>query len=426
LPRKFASAVVCVTVILLVGYYFIFTHHSINDSVSPEIFKPRPIPATVENFQKEIVLQDLDTPQKGYFLPPSNISLNDLIHHSRYDDRRNAYDYPWAMDFLPGKDLLITTRLGHLLRYIPAQKRVAAITGLPTDIATDGYQGGLLDIAVDPDFYKNNVIFFSHVMARENQQGAREYVPCVVRATLQSLQINIIKRYCIKAWGLSPTQLGGGLALDDTGHLFFSVGDRTQRELSQELLNSWGKILRLDKNTLTHPKDNPFKNHENKVTSIWSIGHRNVQGMFYDRVEKSLYAVEHGPRGGDELNIIFPGVNYGWPVASYGREYEKDVMVGQSPVKIGIAQPLYYYTPSISPSAVLRYRGKMFPEWQGHFFITALSGMQVNQLVVSRGKIVREDRLLSYMQMRYRDIKEGPDGDIYLLSEDGYLLRLYR
>ncbi len=167
-----------------------------------------------------------------------------------------------------------------------------------------------------------------------------------------------------------------------------------------------------------------FKARDRKP--IWSIGHRNPQGLFYDKKTKKLYSSEHGPEGGDEINIIKRNANYGWPVITYGHEYQTHAAIGEGTVKAGMEQPLYYYDPSIATSGIMVYHGKMFPEFENHIFVGALAGQHLNHLVVEDGKVIREERWLRDMHARVRDIKTARDGSIYVLLEKGILLRLWR
>lgn len=326
------------------------------------------------------------------------------------------------MDFLPDGRLLVTERTGRL-QLLERQGSRRAIGGLPTDMAASG-QAGLLDVAISPAFEHDRRIYLTYVAWR-NHLGLREFTTCVLQQRL-NLALGVLdggqgRRICARPWKTELSQFGGALALDPQGYVFVSVGDRAQRQAAQNPANGIGKIWRLNAN-LRPPLSNPFGPNN----PVWSLGHRNPQGLFLDGQRGVLYEAEHGPRGGDEINTITAGKNYGWPVISYGREYESDRPVGEGTTRPGMEPPLYYYVPSIATSAITGYRGTMFPEWRGSLFVGALAGMHLSHLYLRHGQVVHEERLLHDLVARIRDVKAGPEGALYVLLEQGELLRLSR
>ena len=217
---------------------------------------------------------------------------------------------------------------------------------------------------------------------------------------------------------------GSRITFDDENHIYFSVGDRGVRPNAQNLSNHAGSILRLNLDG-SIPKDNPFVNKKNILPEIYSYGHRNPQGLFYDKISKTLFSIEHGPRGGDEINIIKKGLNYGWPVISYGKEYWNPFPVGVGTHKEGMEQPIQVYIPSIAPSSLIVYRGKMFEKWDGNILSGALKLTHVNRIVVNKkNKVIKENRILENLNERIRDIIQDKKGKIYISTDSGNIYSL--
>ena len=210
--------------------------------------------------------------------------------------------------------------------------------------------------------------------------------------------------------------------MDKEGYLFISIGDRGVRNESQSLKAHMGKIIRIHQDGRV-PKDNPFFETKGALKEIWSFGHRNAQGLAFDPMSGDLYEQEHGPRGGDEINKIEKGANYGWPVITYGKEYWGP-SIGEGKKKKGMKQPLKYWVPSIAPCGLSFYSGKKFPDWKGSLFSGALRGKHLNRLTFKNGKIVSEERLLNELGFRVRNVKEGPTGLLYLSVDQGKILRI--
>ena len=325
---------------------------------------------------------------------------------------------PWGMTLLPDKTLLITQREGKLSQLDLMSGDIVSITGLPS-IKVKG-QGGLFDVAIPPDYKSNNWIYFSYNKDIDDQ-GATT----LARAKLKNHKLVNWQDLLIT---LSTTKtsyhFGGRISFDNDGHLFLSVGDRGVRPNAQDLKTHAGSILRLNLDG-SAPNDNPFVNNDKALSGIWSYGHRNPQGLFFNDETQQLWAIEHGPRGGDEINLIEPGKNYGWPVISYGMEYSKDVAVGQGTEHKGMEQPIKVYVPSIAPSSLIQYNGNAFPDWQGSLLVGALKSQHLNQIILNHdNKAIDENRLLRSVDGRIRNVIESPEGWLYISTDDGRVLRV--
>lgn len=325
-------------------------------------------------------------------------------------------EHPWGLAFLPDGRLLVTERAGRL-RYVGTDgKKSAPLSGLPA-IRVDG-QGGLLDLVLDPDFTSNRRIYFSF-----NEPGADGSGTAVARAILgeESLQqVEVIFRQQPKV--KSGHHFGGRLVFARDGQLFVTLGDRGgYRDNAQTLDTHIGKIIRIRPDGSV-PADNPYVNTQGALDVIWSYGHRNIQGAALHPQTGLLWTHEHGPRGGDEINIARAGLNYGWPVITYGVEYTGG-RIGP-PGKEGMEQPLHYWVPSIAPSGMAFYTGTLIPAWQNHLLVGALKFQQLVRLELDGEQVRHEERI--DIGRRVRDVKQGPDGAIYLLTDhpDGEILRL--
>ncbi len=283
----------------------------------------------------------------------------------------------------------------------------------------DGGQGGLMDVVTAPDFGTSRRLYFTY--AKPGEEGA---ATTLARAKLAEGEL-VDWEDLLVTQSVSDTgrHFGSRIAFDGRGHLYFGVGDRGVRDSAQNLDNHAGTLMRLGLDGSV-PGDNPFVGRDG-LDEIWSYGHRNPQGLAYDTRNDRLWAIEHGPRGGDEINRVEPGRNYGWPVISYGREYMLPKRVGEATEKEGMEQPVKYYDPSIAPGSLLLYRGEAFPEWQGDLFAGALVLTHLNRIDLdARGNVVGEQRLLEDEGERIRALAEGPAGAIYLSTDSGRILRL--
>ena len=324
----------------------------------------------------------------------------------------DGLDHPWSFAFLPEGTIIVTERAG-ALRTIGADRKLSEpIAGLPEIAARD--QGGLLDIALHPRFEQTRLVFLSFAEPREDGKNATSVMRGRLSEDLLSLtDIKIIFRQ-------QPTFDGGAhfgarLAFDRTGALFVTTGDRLKlRALVQQTDNHIGKILRITEDGGI-PPDNPKP--RGWLPEIWSIGHRNLQGATIHPETGKLWTVEHGARGGDELNHPEAGKNYGWPDVTYGHEYSGEEIGAGLTAKDGIERPVHYWDPSIAPSGMVFYTGDRYPRWKGNLFIGALAQKHLARLVLDGDRVVEEQRLFDG-RARIRDVRQGPDGYLYLLTDE--------
>ncbi len=325
---------------------------------------------------------------------------------------------PWGMSFIAPNEILFTERHGALGILNTRSGKVSRVSGLP-EIMAQG-QGGLMDVAVPNDFLQQGWIYFTY-SKKIKGQGV---------TTLARSRLNNDKLYqwqdLLVTQSASDTGLhyGSRIAFDDSGYVYFGVGDRGVRSNGQNLKTHAGSILRLKRNG-DIPNDNPFYNNAEALPEIWSYGHRNPQGLVWDSDNQRLWAIEHGPRGGDELNLIKKGKNYGWPVISYGKEYWGPISVGEGTHKKGMMQAVKYYVPSIAPGSLLHYDGSAWPKWKGNLFAGALKLRHLNRIVLDEdGKAIAEERLLDDLNERIRALAQSPDGGIYFSTDSGKIFAM--
>lgn len=325
---------------------------------------------------------------------------------------------PWAMAFLSPDKILVTERGGYINLVGIETGKVRRLKGAPPVMAEG--QGGMLDVAVPPDFKTGDWIYFTYV-----RDQARQGVTTLARAKLRNDRLVSWQELLVtKSASDTSRHFGSRIAFDDSGHVYFTVGDRGIRPNAQNLSNHAGTVMRLYRDGRI-PKDNPFVTKKGVLPEIWSYGHRNPQGIAYDFANKRLWLIEHGPRGGDEINLVLSGRNYGWPVISYGKEYWGPAMVGEGTHRKGMEQPVKQYTPSIAPGSLLLYSGKVFPAWKSNLFSGALKLQHLNRVVIdSNARAVAEERLLENMSERIRAVAESPQGWIYFSTDSGRILRL--
>ncbi|MDT8322419.1 MAG: PQQ-dependent sugar dehydrogenase [Xanthomonadales bacterium] len=332
-------------------------------------------------------------------------------------------DEPWAFEFLAEDELLVTERKGRLLRVkLNDAPSVNEIAGLP-QIATARVQTGLLDVALHPRFAKNRKIVFSYVSA--DQETGKYYFTTVAGATLSNDRLQDL--YTILEAGppgWSPSNFGGALEFLDDDTLLVSIGDRSEEMLAQRGDRLQGKILRIDMHGRA-PSDNPFVGDPQVDDRIWALGLRNVQGLVRDGKTGSVYATSHGPMGGDEVNLIERGRNYGWPTITYGRNYTT-ARIGVGTHAPGFEQPLFYYLPSEAISPVTVYRGDLFSEWDGDLLVGALKGKHVSRIDLDGHTVRSEYPILREIDDRIRDIRVAHDGAVWILGQTTGLWRLGR
>ena len=325
---------------------------------------------------------------------------------------------PWGMAFISENKLLVTERSGSVLLIDLEISKKVNLKNTPK-VLHDG-QGGMLDVAVSPGYKKNGWIYFTYV---KDDDG--EGVTVLARAKLKKNKfIEWSDLLLSKSRTNTSYHFGSRIAFDNNGHVFFGIGDRGVRPNAQNLMNHAGSILRLNLDG-SIPKDNPFIKNKSSLPEIWSYGHRNPQGLSYDFNNKCLWEIEHGPRGGDEINRIEPTVNYGWPDISYGKEYWGPFAVGEGTHRDDIAQPVKVYIPSIAPGSLMIYSGDAFPDWNGNLFSGALKLRHINRIVLNNeGKAIKEERLLKSLNERIRALVQSPQGWIYFSTDSGKIYRI--
>ena len=327
--------------------------------------------------------------------------------------------HPWSMAFLPNGDLLITERAGRLRIFRDGKLLKEPVSGLP-EIEAVG-QGGLLDLALHPNFANNRWLYFSYAADYEGDATTH-----LARGKYRDGQLsNVEVLFIATPSGDTGRHFGGRIVFDRQGYHYLTVGDRGDQPRAQELDDHAGGTHRLHDDGRV-PDDNPFVDNPDVKPSFYTYGNRNAQGMTVHPRTGVIWQIEHGPRGGDELNIIKAGVNYGWPVISYGINYIGTPVGEGITHKQGMAQPVYYWDPSIAPSGMAFYYGDAFPDWQGNLFIGALAHEHLARLVIENDKVIKEEKLLTERGERIRDVRLGPDGLLWILTDesDGSLLRL--
>ncbi len=329
-------------------------------------------------------------------------------------------EYPWSLAFLPDGRMLVTERAGRL-RYVAADGTLdpTPISGLPEAVA-ERRQGGLHDVVVHPRFAQNGLIYIAYAGKGTGGHGTE-----LARGRLDGhrlADVKVLFRALPKSWG--GRHFGGRVVFDGKGHVFLTLGDRGDRPRAQDPGDHAGSVIRLTEDGGV-PPDNPYRSVAGARPEIYTLGNRNIQGAAINPRTGELWTHEHGPQGGDEVNIIRAGVNYGWPVITYGRNYGIGTRIGGTH-KEGMAQPLYQWTPSIAPSGMAFYDGDRFPGWRGNLLVGALKFRLLARLELDGERVVREERMLKGTIGRIRDVRLGPDGYVYLLSDerDGVIARL--
>jgi glucose/arabinose dehydrogenase len=330
---------------------------------------------------------------------------------------------PWGLAFLPDGRMLVTERPGRLRVVATNGQLSEPLGGTQPRVAARG-QGGLLDVALDPNFAQNRLVYLSYAEDR----GERRAGTSVMRARLNAAGTALEGGQVIfrqEPSHTGGTHFGSRLVFDRGGHLLVTLGDRFDlRDQAQNPANHLGKVVRITTEGRPAP-DNPFAGREGARPETWSIGHRNIQAAALHPQTGQLWTIEHGARGGDEVNIPQPGRNYGWPVITYGVDYS-GARIGEGTAKAGLEQPVYYWDPSIAPSGMAFYTGDRFPAWRGSILVGALSGKLLARLETSGGKVTAEERMLQGLGERIRDVRQGPDGFVYLLTDsaNGRILRV--
>ncbi|MDC9834144.1 PQQ-dependent sugar dehydrogenase [Rhizobium binxianense] len=340
----------------------------------------------------------------------------------RVDKLADGLEHPWAVEILPDGAYLVTERPGRM-RIIRDGKVSDPIAGVPK-VSARG-QGGLMDVALASDFAKSRRLYFTAAIANGQGSGTEAF-SATLSADEKRLDA-VTPVFTMQRFTSGNIQYGSRIAIAPDGSLFISVGDRGDRDRSQDWRDDAGSIIHINADG-SIPADNPFKDGGKALPEIWSKGHRNPQGIAFDSKDDKLYTVEHGARGGDEINQPEAGKNYGWPIITYGRDYS-GAEIGEGTAKKGLEQPLHYWDPSIAPGALAVYRGAMFPEWDGNFLVAALKFQLLSRMQRDEsGAFVAEERLFEGEYGRIRDIIVAPDGALLMVTDedDGSLLRISR
>ncbi|HET7706443.1 MAG TPA: PQQ-dependent sugar dehydrogenase [Thermoanaerobaculia bacterium] len=322
---------------------------------------------------------------------------------------------PWAVEPLPGGDLLVTEKPGRMRIVSAAGKVGEPIAGVPE--VDDRGQGGLLDVALSPAFASDRTIYWSYSEPRDGGNATSVARGVLSQDRRRLDQVRVIFRAMPTYNG--SLHFGSRLVFAPDGKLFVTLGERSDKPMrpqAQQLTSHMGKIVRINPDG-TAPADNPFAGRAGALPEIWTLGHRNVQSAALDSKGR-LWAVEHGPRGGDELNLIEKGKNYGWSVVSYGEEYSGAAIDGSVTAREGSEQPVYYWDPVIAPSGMQFYTGDLFPKWRGNAFVGALKDQRLVRLVIENDRVVGEEHLLVGRGQRLRDVRQGPDGALYIVTDE--------
>ena len=349
-----------------------------------------------------------------------SVAINSEKHTFRVVTLLQGLEYPWSVAFLPDGRMLVTERAGRL-RLVGQDLRLdpKPIAGLPDVVATG--QGGLFDVVLHPEYAQNGWIYWSY-----NAPGAGGWGTALARGKLQGSRMTEVQvLFSMQPKTRSSQHFGGRIVFDKAGMLYLTLGDRGDKERAQKLDDHAGSVIRLYEDGRV-PVDNPFGKRVEALPEKWTLGNRNMQGATLHPKTGELWTHEHGPQGGDEVNVMRSGLNYGWPVITYGVNYGFGTRIGEGQTKPGMVQPLHVWVPSIAPSGMAFVSGSKFPQWTGDLLVGALRDQMLVRLELDGEKVVREERLLQGLVGRIRDVRMGPDGLVYLLTDgaEGSLLRL--
>jgi aldose sugar dehydrogenase len=325
-------------------------------------------------------------------------------------------DVIWGFDFVDSSQIIFTLRSGDIKIITLGNKKVYKVSGAPT--VWNRGQGGMLDIRVHPK--DNRKIFFTYSEPAANDTATTVLATADID-NKTSLK-NVKKIFSADSPNNNSIHFGSRIEFDDQDHLFVSVGDRNDRPSVQSTKTAIGKILRLNFDG-SIPSDNPFAKVEGARKDIWSLGHRSPQGLSWHPAKKQLWEAEMGPQGGDEINLIKKGENYGWPVVTFGREYSGEKL-GEGSEKAGMQAPVTYWVPSISPSGIAFYLADKLPQWKESLFVGCLSGSHLRRLTIEGDKVVAQEELLKDLNLRFRSMRTGPDGWFYFSTDQGHLMRI--
>ncbi len=368
-----------------------------------------------------------------FVLSTSSASDEPQIQRSAYHDYRvvpyvSGLEHPWSIAFLPGGDMLVTEQPGRLRIVRNGKLLEEPAPGVPA-VHYQG-QGGLMDVVPHPDFAANRLLYLSYSKPYADGDGA---TTAVVRSRFENDRLTNVEQL-FEAVSRGRGHYGSRLAFDGKGYLFITVGDRQvpptgdlEKHPAQDITNHHGTVNRIHDDGRV-PADNPFVNREGARPEIWSYGHRNPQGLVINRETGDVWITEHGPQGGDELDLIRPGANYGWPVVGYGVNYETGLAIHSGTMREGMVHPVHVWVPSTGVSGLMLYTGDVFPDWRGSLFAGGLAGEQIARLTMDGQEAVIEETLVHRMG-RVRDVRQGLDGYIYVAidgAERGNKTPIYR
>ena len=346
-----------------------------------------------------------------------NTMFTSAVHDYRVVTVVDGLVQPWSIAFLPGGDMLITERPGRLRIVRQGKLLPQPVEGIPKVFTSS--QGGLLEVMPHPDFTSNRLLYLTYSKAGATDAQA---TTTLIRGRFENDRLTNVQQL-FEATAQGRNHFSGKIAFDGKGYLFLSTGDRQappegnlEAHPAQDVSNHQGKIIRLHDDGRV-PADNPLLKRPGARPEIWSYGHRNVQGLAIHPVTGDLWANEHGPQGGDELNRIQPGMNYGWPVIGYGVNYTTGAAIHAGTHRDGMQQPVNVWVPSIGISGLMIYTGDKFPQWKGNMFAGGMNGQQLSRLTLDGQRVVSQELLVQRMG-RIRDVRQGPDGYIYLVTDD--------
>lgn len=342
------------------------------------------------------------------------------IHGEKYkiEHVASGLSTPWGIEFIDEDTLIVSQKSGEIALLNLKDKTIKDLYN-PIYVKNEG-QGGLLDVALSPNFARDKTIYFTYVKSIRGNGATTLIKALFINDDLKEYQ----EVFESKSLSDTTRHYGSRITFDKEGKIYFSVGERGVRQNAQNTKNHAGSILKINADG-TAPKDNPFVGNENVLDEIYSFGHRNPQGLFFDKKRDVLFSIEHGPRGGDEINIIKKGLNYGWPLVSHGKEYFSGSLVSEFSSKDGFEDPIKVYIPSIAPSSIISYSGKKFVQWSGFLFAGALKLQHINIIRLDdKLKAIDEQRIAKTIRERVRDITESPSGYIYFITDSGNIYRI--
>jgi glucose/arabinose dehydrogenase len=356
--------------------------------------------------------------EKTKFVKPEpSTTATSQLHNYRLDTWVDEVKEPYSLAFLSDRVAVMTEKTGAAYLVENGKRAAKPLTGMPTpDIAG---QAGLFDVVPHPEYRSNGWLYFAYSDLQKNAKGENVSLTRIIRGKIrdgalvdQQTIYEAKPEHYIKAGGV---HFGGRIVFDGKGHLFFAIGERGQRDHAQDIGRPNGKVHRVfDDGRI--PDDNPFVKDPKALPTVWSYGHRNPQGLAIHPVTGQLFDAEHGPRGGDELNLVEKGRNYGWPVITYGMEYDGRAIT-DTPVKEGMEQPLTYWVPSIAPCGMNFYTGSAFPKWKNQLFLTSLAGQELRRIEIAGGKVAAQEIIFKNIG-RIRHVVTGPDGALYVMLQN--------